>query len=139
MNFFRFSRVKGNEEIWNKLNQLMVSAKENNINFCFNHLLKNRHFIKHKDYEYEDEYRYFFEYDKPAGWYINKDNNVITPYVEENLFEYDDNSFPFTLESIILGPAMVEQKLNYHQIINMLKINSNFYTTVEISEIKSYR
>lgn len=105
--------VAEEDELILKINRLMISLKKKNINFCFNKMLSNLHFIKHKDYVDEDEYRYYLESDKPAGWYINNDNNVMTPYVEKNLFGNGVNSFPFQLKSIILGPAMVAQDVNF--------------------------
>ena len=39
----------------------MLSLKDLNINFYFYLLLNNQHFIKHKDYKDEDEYRFLIK------------------------------------------------------------------------------
>ena len=131
--------VAEEDELILKINRLMISLKKKNINFCFNKMLSNLHFIKHKDYVDEDEYRYYLESDKPAGWYINNDNNVMTPYVEKNLFGNGVNSFPFQLKSIILGPAMVAQDVNFFQVKTLLNVNHILLVKVEKSKISSYR
>lgn len=131
--------VAEGDELILKINKLMTALKEKNINFCFNKMLSNQHFIKHKDYVNEDEYRYYLESDKPAGWYINNDNNVMTPYVEKDLFGNGANSFPFQLKSIILGPAMVAQDVNFFQIKTLLNVNRIFSINIEKSKISSYR
>ena len=131
--------VAEEDELILKINRLMISLKKKNINFCFNKMLSNLHFIKHKDYVDEDEYRYYLESDKPAGWYINNDNNVMTPYVEKNLFGNGVNSFPFQLKSIILGPAMVAQDVNFFQVKTLLNVNHILLDKVEKSKISSYR
>ena len=79
------------------------------------------------------------ESDKPAGWYINNDNNVMTPYVEKDLFGNGAISFPFQLKSIILGPAMVAQDVNFFQIKTLLNVNRIFSINIEKSKISSYR
>ena len=63
-----------------------------NINFYFYLLLNNQHFIKHKDYKDEDEYRFLLKNEQPVGWYINNDNNVLTPYTERELFRNGGNA-----------------------------------------------
>ena len=131
--------VAEDDELILKINQLMTALKEKNINFCFNKMLSNQHSIKHKDYVDEDEYRYYLESDKPTGWYINNDNNVMTPYVEKDLFGNGANSFPFQLKSIILGPAMVAQDVNFFQIKTLLNVNRIFSINIEKSKISSYR
>lgn len=131
--------VAEGDELMLKINKLMTALKEKNINFCFNKILSNQHFIKHEDYVNEDEYRYYLESDKPAGWYINNDNNVMTPYVEKDLFGNGANSFPFQLKSIILGPAMVAQDVNFFQIKTLLNVNRIFSINIEKSKISSYR
>ena len=131
--------VAEDDELILKINQLMTALKGKNINFCFNKMLSNQHFIKHKDYVDEDEYRYYLESDKPAGWYINNDNNVMTPYVEKDLFGNGANSFPFQLKSIILGPAMVAQDVNFFQIKTLLNVNRIFSINIEKSKISIYR
>ena len=130
--------VAEEDDIIKRLNQLMLSLKDLNINFYFYLLLNNQHFIKHKDYKDEDEYRFLLKNEQPVGWYINNDNNVLTPYTERELFRNGGNAFPFELKSIILGPAMVAKDVNLYQIKTLLRTKYK-EINIKLSKIKSYR
>ena len=130
--------VAEEDDIIKRLNQLMLSLKDLNINFYFYLLLNNQHFIKQKDYKEEDEYRFLLKNEQPVGWYINNDNNVLTPYTERELFRNGGNAFPFELKSIILGPAMVAKDVNLYQIKTLLRTKYK-EINIKLSKIKSYR
>ena len=75
-----------------------------------NLLKKYQHFIKLSDYSSEMEYRIMVKSEKTDGWFINRDNGILTPYIEKNIVREveEDNIYPFRLSGIILGPAFRE-------------------------------
>ena len=124
-----------------KVNELMGALKEKGIRFRLNYLQKYRHFMKHSDYDSEEEYRLLVENDKPSGWFINRDNGILTPYVtrpirKEGKPEVGD--YPYRLKRIIVGPAMKEKIANLMQVF-YYGHDCGYSLTVAESKIKSYR
>ena len=106
-----------------------------------NLLQEYRHFLKHVDYSTEDEYRLLKHKEKPDGWFINRDNGILTPYIESKLWNGDTidvDDYPFKLDRIILGPAMREKNANLIQVLYMIH-QYGYYLSVEESGIDSYR
>jgi len=126
-----------------KIDEFNNLLKSKNIRFYFWLLHKYCHFIKHTDYHSEDEYRYLERSDSPDGWFVNRDNGILTPFIEKSLKQEDEdrNSYPFILQKIILGPAMRENDVNMTQVFYMIT-HKDEYTTVNAvstSKIDSYR
>ena len=86
------------------------ALKNNSIRFKMNLLKKYQHFMKLSDYSSEMEYRIMVKSEKTDGWFINRDNGILTPYIEKNIVREveEDNIYPFRLSGIILGPAFRE-------------------------------
>jgi len=122
-----------------KIEAFNNNLKEKNIRFEFWQLSKYRHFIKHIDYEAENEYRLWESNKKPNGWFINRDNGILTPYIEKSLKVSDRNEYQFQLDEIILGPAMPEVKVNVMQVFYMICQNDSYNFSVSTSRINSYR
>ena len=62
-----------------------------------NLLKKYQHFMKLSDYSFEMEYRIMVNSEKTDGWFINRDNGILTPYIEKNIVrevEEDNISVP---------------------------------------------
>lgn len=41
--------------------------------------------MKLSDYSSEMEYRIMVKSEKTDGWFINRDNGILTPYIEKNI------------------------------------------------------
>lgn len=127
----------------NRVKKFLNDLRENDIKFSFNHLTIDSHYIKYDDYKSEDEYRMIVIKNKPDGWFINRDNGLITPYVELKLsnFPIPENVdyFPYTLSSIRLGPAFKEIGINKVQIKQMCMDAGFFNVDIVQSNISSYR
>lgn len=61
----------------------MLKRLKKDLNFKFEQLIRYKHFIKHKDYETEEEYRYLENSRKPIGWFINDSNGILTPFISK--------------------------------------------------------
>ena len=73
------------------------ALKNNSIRFKMNLLKKYQHFMKLSDYSSEMEYRIMVNSEKTDGWFINRDNGILTPYIEKNIVrevEEDNISVP---------------------------------------------
>ena len=73
------------------------ALKNNSIRFKMNLLKKYQHFMKLSDYSFEMEYRIMVNSEKTDGWFINRDNGILTPYIEKNIVrevEEDNISVP---------------------------------------------
>ena len=55
------------------------ALKNNSIRFKMNLLKKYQHFMKLSDYSSEMEYRIMVNSEKTDGWFINRDNGILTP------------------------------------------------------------
>ena len=53
--------------------------------------------MKLSDYSSEMEYRIMVKSEKTDGWFINRDNGILTPYIEKNIVREveEDNIYPF--------------------------------------------
>ena len=119
----------------------MDTLKEKGIRFRLNLLQKYRHFLKHADYDTEEEYRLLVRSDKPDGWFVNSDNGILTPYLEFELRKTgkpDDGDYPFKLKKVIVGSAMKEMVANLMQVFYM---GHQYGYSLEVAEskIQSYR
>lgn len=124
-----------------KVVELLDALKEKGVRFRLNLLQKYRHFLKHVDYNTEAEYRVLHHSDKTDGWFINRDNGILTPYVEFSLqksWMLEEGSYPFKLKRIIVGPANGEKIANLMQVFYMGH-QYGFSLEVGESKINSYR
>lgn len=124
-----------------KVSELMVKLKEMGIRFRLNCLQKYRHFLKHVDYCAEEESRLLVFSEQPDGWFINRDNGILTPYMEKALNKagrMKTREYPFRLRRIILGPSIKEKDANLMQVFYMSH-QYGYYLSVEESRINSYR
>ena len=124
-----------------KVYELMNALKEKDIRFRLNLLQKCRHFMKHSDYKTEEEYRLLVESNKPSGWFINRENGILTPYVAKPIRKTgkpEEGDYPYKLKKIIVGPAMKEMTANLMQVF-YYGHNCGYSLTVAESKIKSYR
>lgn len=125
----------------NKVEKLIKALKSQKIKFRLNLLQEYRHFLKHSDFETEDEYRLLMSSDKPDGWCVNSENGILTPYLERELRKKGKvvkNDYPFKLSKIILGPAMKENYANMMQVFYMCH-QYGYSLSVGVSAIESYR
>ena len=119
----------------------MDSLKEKGIRFRLDLLRKCHHFLKHADYQAEEETRLLMNSEKPDGWFINRENGILTPYVEKSIRVSDDlkeGDYPFRLRRIILGPSMKEKYANLMQVF-YLAHQHGYFLSVGESRIQSYR
>lgn len=124
-----------------KVEKLIKALKGQRIKFRLNILQEYRHFLKHSDFETEDEYRLLMSSEKPDGWCINSDNGILTPYLERELRKIgkiEGGDYPFKLKKIILGPAMREKYANMMQVFYMCH-QYGYFLSVGVSAIDSYR
>lgn len=128
------------EEI-EKVEALMEVLKKKGIKFRLNLLQKCRHYLKHADYQAEEETRLLIDSEKPDGWFINRENGILTPYVERPIRksgDLEEGDYPFRLRRIILGPSIREKHANWMQVFYMAH-QYGYYLSVEESRIQSYR
>lgn len=120
---------------------LMEALKEKGIKFRLNQLHKYRHYLKHTDYQAEEETRLLMDSENPDGWFINRENGILTPYVERIIRksgDLEEEDYPFRLRRIILGPSIREQYANLMQVFYMAH-QYGYFLSVEESRIQSYR
>jgi len=120
---------------------LMDTLKKKGIRFRWNLLQKCRHYLKYADYKAEEETRLLMDSEKPSGWFINRENGILTPYVERNIRKtgnLKENDYPFRLRRIILGPSIREKDANLMQVF-YLAHQFGYFLSVEESRIQSYR
>lgn len=125
-----------------KVAELLKALKDKGIRFRLNLLKKYRHFLKHADYDTEEEYRLLMRSERPDGWFINRDNRILTPYLERELWKggmQKDGDYPFRLSRIIIGPAMTEMYANLIQVFYMAHNYGYSNYSVDESKIHSYR
>lgn len=94
-----------------KEDEIMEALKDKGVRLRLNLLQKFRHFMKHADYDTELEYRLLKHSEKTDGWFVHRDNGVLTPYLEFELRKTGkpgDGDYPFKLKKVIVGPAMRE-------------------------------
>lgn len=96
--------------------------------------------MKLSDYSSESECRLMVNSEKTDGWFINRDNGILTPYIEKKIVREveEDNIYPFRLSGIILGPASREQTANMMQVLYMA-VQCQYSLFVKQSKITSYR
>lgn len=138
---YKIKYVHPESESLKRVSDLLEALEEKTIRFRMNLLQKNRHFLKQSDYNAEDEYRLLVNSGRPDGWFINRDNGILTPYIERNLKKSEqtvDNKYPFHLSRIILGPAIWEKYANIMQVFYMGH-QYGYYLDVSESKIDSYR
>lgn len=137
---FNISYIAEKSDVLEKIAKLQDALKDNSIRFRMNLLKKYQHFLKLSDYSSESECRLMVNSEKTDGWFINRDNGILTPYIEKKLVREveEDNIYPFRLSGIILGPASREQTANMMQILYMAA-QCQYSLFVKQSKITSYR
>ena len=137
---FNISYIAEKSDVLEKIAKLQDALKNNSIRFRMNLLKKYQHFLKLSDYSSESECRLMVNSEKTDGWFINRDNGILTPYIEKKLVREveEDNIYPFRLSGIILGPAFREQTANMMQVLYMAA-QCQYSLFVKQSKITSYR
>ena len=137
---FNISYIAEKSDVLEKIAKLQDVLKDNSIRFRMNLLKKYQHFLKLSDYSSESECRLMVNSEKTDGWFINRDNGILTPYIEKKLVREveEDNIYPFRLSGIILGPASRELTANMMQILYMAN-QCQYSLFVKQSKITSYR
>lgn len=137
---FNISYIAEKSDVLEKIAKLQDALKDNSIRFRMNLLKKYQHFLKLSDYSSESECRLMVNSEKTDGWFINRDNGILTPYIEKKLVREveEDNIYPFRLSGIILGPASRELTANMMQILYMAN-QCQYSLFVKQSKITSYR
>lgn len=137
---FNISYIAEKSDVLEKIAKLQNALKDNSIRFRMNLLKKYQHFLKLSDYSSESECRLMVNSEKTDGWFINRDNGILTPYIEKKLVREveEDNIYPFRLSGIILGPASREQTANMMQVLYMA-VQCQYSLFVKQSKITSYR
>lgn len=137
---FNISYIAEKSDVLEKIAKLQDALKDNSIRFRMNLLKKYQHFLKLSDYSSESECRLMVNSEKTDGWFINRDNGILTPYIEKKLVREveEDNIYPFRLSGIILGPAFREQTANMMQVLYMAA-QCQYSLFVKQSKITSYR
>ena len=137
---YKIKYVDENDKTLVNIKKVLKRLKKD-LNFKFEQLIRYKHFIKHKDYETEEEYRYLENSIKPIGWFINDSNGILTPFISKNIFteQNENEKFPFSLSKIIVGPAMPERAVNICQIYYRLSFCATNDVELQISKIESYR
>lgn len=137
---FNISYIAEESDVLEKIAKLQDALKDNSIRFRMNLLKKYQHFLKLSDYSSESECRLMVNSKKTDGWFINRDNGILTPYIEKKLVREveEDNIYPFRLSGIILGPAFREQTANMMQVLYMAA-QCQYSLFVKQSKITSYR
>ncbi len=138
---YKINYIDPAKEELTKVSDMMDTLKEKGIRFRLNLLQKYCHFLKHADYDTEEEYRLLVRSDKPDGWFVNSDNGILTPYLEFELRKTGkpgDGDYPFKLKKVIVGPAMREMVANLMQVFYM---GHQYGYSLEVAEskIQSYR
>lgn len=137
---FNISYIAEKSDVLEKIAKLQDALKDNSIRFRMNLLKKYQHFLKLSDYSSERECRLMVNSEKTDGWFINRDNGILTPYIEKKLVREveEDNIYPFRLSGIILGPASRELTANMMQVLYMAA-QCQYSLFVKQSKITSYR
>lgn len=137
---FNISYIAEKSDVLEKIAKLQDALKDNSIRFRMNLLKKYQHFLKLSDYSSESECRLMVNSEKTDGWFINRDNGILTPYIEKKLVREveEDNIYPFRLSGIILGPASRELTANMMQVLYMAA-QCQYSLFVKQSKITSYR
>lgn len=137
---FNISYIAEESDVLEKIAKLQDALKDNSIRFRMNLLKKYQHFLKLSDYSSESECRLMVNSKKTDGWFINRDNGILTPYIEKKLVREveEDNIYPFRLSGIFLGPASRELTANMMQILYMAA-QCQYSLFVKQSKITSYR
>ena len=94
---FNISYIAEKSDVLEKIAKLQDALKDNSIRFRMNLLKKYQHFLKLSDYSSESECRLMVNSKKTDGWFINRDNGILTPYIEKNIVrevEEDNISVP---------------------------------------------
>ena len=138
---YKINYIAPTAEELTKVAELMDTLMEKGVKFRLNLLQKYRHFLKHSDYNTEEEYRLLVKSDKPNGWFVNSDNGILTPYLEFELRKTgkpEEGEYPFKLKKVIVGPAMKEKVANLMQVFYM---GHQYGHSLEVAEskIQSYR
>ena len=102
-----------------------IFNEKHNFSFSLKNINYWKFFFKHKDYADEEELRFLvknvdsnFHNKSPKLYRINR-YNILVPYIEFDLdAKNGQDSFPFKLKSITLGPKMKEKEINKIQIEN---------------------
>lgn len=79
---FNISYIAEKSDVLEKIAKLQDALKDNSIRFRMNLLKKYQHFLKLSDYSSESECRLMVNSEKTDGWFINRDNGILTPYIE---------------------------------------------------------
>jgi hypothetical protein len=137
---YKIKYITSDNEGLKKVKRYMDALKSKDIRFHLWQLHQYRHFLKHSDYEAENEYRLLVKSNDPDGWFINRDNGILTPYIEKSIKNTDrpDNIYPLRLTQVILGPAIKEKFANLMQVFYLLQ-KSGYFFEISLSGINSYR
>lgn len=138
---YKIRYIDPESEDLKRLEGLMDTLKKKGIRFRWNLLQKCRHYLKHTDYKAEKETRLLLDSEKPNGWFINRENGILTPFVERNIRKtgaLEEDDYPFRLRRIILGPSIREKDANLMQVF-YLAHQFGYFLSVEESRIQSYR
>lgn len=140
---YKISYINPSSAVVKEMNSFMDKLKDDKIRFKFILFQKYRHYMKHNDYKSEDEYRFLVESNNSNGWYINKENNILTPFasreLKKSLNDNQPNSYPFMLYKIILGPSSANSYTNIIQFYDLIKDIGYDEMIISESSIKSYR
>lgn len=117
--------------------------KKEDIDFKFHQFEDYRHFIKPKEFRPESECRMIVMSGRHDGWFIHRENGIMTPFVEAKLVNEVNcekkGVFPYRLSKVILGPKFNEESINKTQIRMMCFERGWFDLEIVESVIKSYR
>ncbi|MGJ4789511.1 DUF2971 domain-containing protein [Leptospira koniambonensis] len=137
---FVFGKIAYGDSIFRIFSELIqgLITKYNSL-AIFNQLDIWKNFVKHFDYQQENELRVLFynrkKYGKTNELHFRKNSfGIFSPYVE---FAFND--LPFNLKTIRLGPKCPDQELNKAQLRYYLNSNSMHDIKIEISKKTHYR
>lgn len=138
---YEVSYVGAESHTLEKIMKLQDALKTKKIRFRMNLLKKFQHFIKHADFASEKECRLLVNSEHANGWFVNRDNGILTPFIEKNIRDDNkpgDEKYPFRLSEIIVGPSSKENRVNMMQIFYMVA-QKQYGLAVSVSKIFSYR
>ena len=138
---YEISYVGAESRTLEKIMKLQDTLKAKNIRFRMNLLKKFQHFIKHADFASEKECRLLVNSEKVNGWFVNRENGILTPFIERSIGndnKPDVEKYPFRLSEIIVGPSSKEKLINVMQIFYMVA-QKQYSLSVSVSKIFSYR
>ncbi len=130
-------------ELYIRIKRIYNELDKHGIKFTFKSLETTwQYFLKPKGFRDEQELRYLkIDNSKPDG-YTLASNGVISTYKDYSLImdnEHPENSFPASLQGIILGPNMKNAEINKFQLEALAEENGLFlFKGVQNSSINYY-